>query len=221
MSALDQDWRPLFPSLAGADPESQALLDKAPRVALEAGQAVFYAGAPCRDYMLLIGGGVRVQLIGEGGRETVLYRIRPGQSCVLTTCCVISGEDYPAEGFAESPVAALTIPKPTFDRALETAPAFRRFVFENLAGRIAEVVTRMEELTSRPVERRLVDFLLARAHDALNATHQEIAAELGTAREVVSRHLKRLEEAGLVRLGRAHVEVRDRNGLERLLDPGL
>jgi CRP/FNR family transcriptional regulator len=222
MTAIGRHWRALFPAIAGADPESQALLDKAHRVALEAGQAVFYAGAPCRDYMLLLEGSVRVQLIGEGGRETVLYRIRPGQSCVLTTCCVLSGEHYPAEGFTESPVTALTISKPAFDRALESAPAFRRFVFENLAGRISEVVARMEELTSRPVERRLVAFLLARAprEEALSATHQEIAAELGTAREVVSRHLKRLEEAGLVRLGRASVEIRDRTGLEGLLEPG-
>lgn len=222
MSVLGKDWRPLFPSIAGADPESELLLDKARRVALETGQAVFYAGAPCRDYLLLLQGSVRVQLIGEGGRETVLYRIGPGQSCVLTTCCVLSGDDYPAEGFAESPVTALTITKPAFDRALESAPAFRRFVFENLARRIAEVVARMEELTSRPVERRLVAFLLARTSEGktLNATHQEIAVELGTAREVVSRHLKRLEEAGRVRLGRASIEVKDRPGLERLLEPG-
>lgn len=218
MSAVVQDWRPHFPSIAKGDAESQGLLERAPVVTLGAGQAVFRAGSPCGNYVLLLEGSVRVQLIGEGGREAVLYRVQPGQSCIITTCCVISAEAYPAEGFTESPVAALAISKPVFDRALETAPAFRRFVFDNLGGRIAEVIARMEELAFRPVERRLVTYLLARTRpgETLSVTHQEIAAELGTAREVVSRHLKRFEGAGLVRLGRGTLEVRDRPELERL-----
>ncbi|MGE5155324.1 MAG: Crp/Fnr family transcriptional regulator [Bdellovibrio bacteriovorus] len=218
MSASGLDWRPLFPSIAAADAESQRLMDMAQVVNLEAGQMVFHAGSPCRSYVLLLEGSVRVQLIGEGGREALLYRVQPGQSCILTTCCVLSDEDYPAEGCTEAPVSALAISKPAFDRALESAPAFRRFVFDNLGGRVAEVIARMEELTFRPVERRLAGYLLARTSrgEALVATHQEIAAELGTAREVVSRHLKRLETAGLVSLGRGTVAVTDRSGLDRL-----
>jgi CRP/FNR family transcriptional regulator len=218
MSAAGRDWRPLFPSIAAADAESQLLLDRAQVVSLGAGEVVFHAGSACRNYVLLLEGTVRVQLIGEGGREALLYRVQPGQSCILTTCCVLSNEDYPAEGCTEAPVSALAISKPAFDRALECAPAFRRFVFDNLGGRVAEVIVRMEELAFRPVERRLLGYLLAKTSggEPLNATHQEIAAELGTAREVVSRHLKRLEVAGLVRLGRATVEVSDRSGLERM-----
>lgn len=218
MSAAGRDWRPLFPSIAAADAESQLLMDRAQLVNLGAGEVVFHAGSPCRNYVLLLEGTVRVQLIGEGGREALLYRVQPGQSCILTTCCVLSDEDYPAEGYTEAPVSALAISKPAFDRALETAPAFRRFVFDNLGGRVAEVIARMEELTFRPVERRLAAYLLAGTSrgEVLAATHQEIAAELGTAREVVSRHLKRLEMAGLVRLGRGTVAVTDRSGLDRL-----
>jgi CRP/FNR family transcriptional regulator len=213
-----RDWRTHFPSIAKGDAESQGLLDRAPIVQIGAGDVVFRAGSPCGNYVLLIEGCIRVQLIGEGGREAVLYRVEPGQSCILTTCCVISDEAYPAEGVTESPVRALAISKPAFDRALEIAPAFRRFVFDNLGGRIAEVIARMEELAFRPVERRLVTYLLARTRpgETLSVTHQEIAAELGTAREVVSRHLKRFEGAGLVRLGRGTLEVRDRPELERL-----
>jgi CRP/FNR family transcriptional regulator len=199
------------------------LLDRAPVVRLGAGEVVFRAGSPCQNYVLLLEGTVRVQLVGEGGREAMLYRVQPGQSCIITTCCVISDEAYPAEGCTEAAVSALAITKPAFDRALECAPAFRRFVFENLGGRVAEVIARMEELAFRPVERRLVAYLLAhtRPGELLAATHQEIAAELGTAREVVSRHLKRLEATGRVRLGRATIEIIDRAGLEWLKDIGL
>ena len=153
----------------------------------------------------------------------MLYRVLPGQSCVLTTCCILSGEAYPAEGFTESTIRALAIARPAFDRALESAPAFRRVVFANLGSRIADVIIRMEEVAFRPVERRLATYLLARAgwSGALEATHQEIAVDVGTVREVVSRHLKRFESMGLVRLGRSSLELTDRPGIARLLDSSL
>jgi CRP/FNR family transcriptional regulator len=213
------DWQPLFPTLAAGDPATREAMDAAGHIELPAGAPVFRAGAPCSSYMLVLSGSVRVQVIGENGREAVLYRVGPGQSCVLTTCCILAGDDYPAEGFTEEPVQALAFPKPAFDRAMETAPAFRRFVLANLGSRIGEVIARMEELAFRPVERRLAAYLLARSEPGLGElaeTHQTIAVELGTAREVVSRHLKRLESAGLVSLSRSSIAIRDREGLAAL-----
>jgi len=220
MNKEKTNWQQLFPTLADGDHQTRSLLDGARLVSMEANQTVFLAGAPCENYVLLLEGSVRVQVIGENGREALLYRVLPGQSCVLTTCCILAGDDYPAEGFTESPVRALMVAKPAFDGALETAPAFRRFVFTNLGGRIADVIARMEEVAFRPVERRLAAFLLSRAdpNGIIQATHQEIAAELGTAREVVSRHLKRFESATLIQLGRSTVQVRTPEGLQRLAD---
>lgn len=216
-------WHGLFPALASGDRQTRSVLDDARLITMPADQPMFHAGSPCENYVLLLEGSVRVQVIGESGREAVLYRVLPGQSCVLTTCCILAGDDYPAEGFTESPVRALIVTKPAFDGALESAPAFRRFVFANLGGRIADVIARMEEVAFRPVERRLAAFLLSRADDAgtIQATHQEIAVELGTAREVVSRHLKRMESSGLVELGRSTVEVRGFAELRRLADTPL
>lgn len=219
MSAGKSAWRELFPELASADPATQAVMERARSVALPAGHTLFQVGAPCPHYLLMLSGQMRVQLISAGGREAVLYRIQPGQSCVLTTCCVLSGEPYPAEGYTDSPVRALVFSQADFTQALETAPGFRRFVFHNLGQRLAEVIRRMEEVAFQPVERRLAAFLLERAGgaDLLQDTHQRVALELGTAREVVSRHLKRLEGAGLVRLGRSSIEILDRAGLEDLI----
>jgi CRP/FNR family transcriptional regulator, anaerobic regulatory protein len=213
-------WPQVFPALAAGDPATRALLAAARVIEIPGGQPVFHAGGACSAYVLMLAGSIRVEVIGENGREAVLYRVQPGQSCVLTTCCMLGGDAYPAAGFTESPAAALMIAKPAFDRGLDEAPDFRRFVFANLSRRIAEVVARLEELAFRPIERRLVDYLLRHAATApgvpLGATHQEIAVELGTAREVVSRQLKRLESAGLVRLGRSALEVLDPAGLSRL-----
>ena len=216
----DNTWPKLFPTLAAGDPATCALLAGAQSLELPPDQPLFLAGSPCPNYVLMLEGSIRVQVIGEGGREALLYRVLPGQACVLTTCCILSGNDYPAEAFTESRVRVLVLSKPAFDRALAEAPTFRRFVFDNLGGRIAQLITRMEELAFRPVDRRLADFLLLRSSQAplkpLVATHQEIAAELGTAREVVSRHLKRMEAAGLVKLGRSMIQILDRQGLERI-----
>ncbi len=223
MKGETADWRDLFPTLAEGDRTSQDVLDAAGLAALPANQAVFHGGSECGSYLLVLSGSVRVQVLGEGGREAVLYRVVAGESCVLTTCCMLSGDHYPAEAFTETPVRALLVAKPAFDRALETAPAFRRFVFANLGLRIAQVIERIEEVTFRPIERRLAAYLLSHndGAGAIRATHQEIAVELGTAREVVSRHLKRLESAGLVRLGRSAVTLLDPQGLRHLADAAM
>jgi CRP/FNR family transcriptional regulator len=220
MNRENTGWKDLFPTLAASDLQTQSVLNGARQVSMPADQPVFHAGSPCNNYVLVLEGSVRVQVIGESGREALLYRVLPGQSCVLTTCCILSGDDYPAEGFTESSVQALVVTKPAFDAALESAPAFRRFVFSNLGGRIADVIARMEEVAFRPVERRLAIYLLSRADDAglILATHQEIAVELGSAREVISRHLKRLESAGLVHLGRSTVRLLRVDDLRRMAD---
>jgi len=209
-------WQQYFPELASPDTALQRAMESARLLEVPHGSPVFHAGARCETYILVVQGQIRVQVIGEGGREVVLYRVQPGQSCVLTTCCLLSGETYPAEGHTEGAVRALVFDKTDFDRALDTAPAFRRLVFLNLGQRIAQVITRMEDVTFRPVAQRLARLLLAQARTGttVNSTHQAIGVELGTAREVVSRHLKRLEAAGVVRLGRLVIEITDRARLE-------
>ncbi|NIP71833.1 MAG: Crp/Fnr family transcriptional regulator [Gammaproteobacteria bacterium] len=146
----------------------------------------------------------RVKLVTVPAGQTVFHA---GGPC----------EAYSATGVTDTEVQAFAIPKPEFDQAMDASAAFRRFVFANLGGRLAEVIERVEEVALQPLDRRLAALLLARAEVGhMAATHQQIAAELGSAREVISRHLKRLEGRGLVRLGRSSVELINREGLRAL-----
>lgn len=207
----------LFPQLRG-DSELDDVLASAQCLSLPAGVRVFEPGSVCQNYLLVGTGRVRVQLLSASGREVVLYHVGEGDSCVLTTSCLLGETNYPAEGITETEVIALALSAADFTRGLDRSAAFRRFVFGNLGRRLSEVIARMEQLAFVPIDARLASALLRLADSAGNitATHQDLAVELGSAREVVSRHLKRFEDQGLVRLHRGSIEVLDRTALAEL-----
>ena len=214
--AASQDWIELFPELAGlTSAERTRLAERSHRVEIPAGAIVFSPGVPCGAYILVLDGSVRVQMIADTGREIVLYRVRRGESCVLTTAALVGEEAYSAEGVVEVPTSAVTVPRPIFDELLSGSDVFRRFVFAGFGRRVAEILGTMQSAVFHRVDARLARLLAATAAP-ITLTHQQIAGELGTAREVVSRHLKAFERRGLVRLGRGTVDVVDRPGLDRL-----
>jgi CRP/FNR family transcriptional regulator len=197
---------PEVPALPGAQP-----------VLLKAGQQVFAPGAPCLNYLVVKAGSVRVSTMTEGGREVVLYRVGPGEACVLTTTCLLNARDYDAYGVAETDVEAVALPKPQFDAMLASSAAFRRFVFAQFGERLKELVVLVQEVADRQVDRRLARFLAERAGEGVvQMTHQALAAELGTAREVVSRLLKDFAARGLVDIERGRIVIRDGMALSRL-----
>lgn len=212
------DWLARFPGLAALGEEDRARLrERARLVDLPAGLTVFSPGSACETYILVVDGSVRVQMLADNGREIVLYRVRSGESCVLTTACLVGEEAYAAEGVVEEPTAAVVVPRPLFDELMARSEAFRRFIFVGFGRRVAEILETMQDAVFHRVEPRLARHLLAHAaDDALAVTHRDLAAELGTAREVVSRHLKAFEKRGLVQLARGAVVLADRPGLSRL-----
>ena len=188
----------------------QQLGKQVQRVHLPAGQVVFHRGDTCRNYLVVVSGSVRVQTLSTGGREVVLYRVTDGQSCVITTSCLISDEAYPAEGVTDVETEALVIPHAVFNEALGYSEAFRRFVFANQGQRLGDLIQRVEDVAFGRVDARLAKHLVDRCHNhpgSVSATHQQLASELGTAREVVSRQLKVFEREGLVAVHRGAVEV--------------
>ncbi len=197
------------------------LRDQVRLVQLPAGQSVFHPGDVCNNYLVVVDGCVRVQVLSAGGREVVLYRVGSGESCVITTSCLISHEAYPAEGIADRQTTALVIPQQVFDEALGLSADFRRFVFSSQGQRLGELIQRIEDVAFGRVDTRLARLLVDRSHNGtlpVAATHQQLASELGTAREVISRQLKVFERKGWIAVRRGSVEVLQLPALQQMGD---
>jgi CRP/FNR family transcriptional regulator len=206
----------------GDDVFEKEILANTQIIRLEPGQFAFRSGDNCTAYLVLLNGSVRVQLMSDEGREITLYRIGSGNSCILTTSCLLSHEDYPAEAIAESAVEAIAISQKLFQTALDKFPRFREHVFDGFSNRLTNVIARISELAFTSIDARLASALLELdLKGEVAVTHQQLGVELGTAREVVSRHLKRFESEGWVRLGRGQVAVTDAERLQRICNPTL
>lgn len=212
-----QLWENHFPEFIQCGESTiMSLMESATLVNIPQGQQVFASGAQCENYLLLLKGSVKAQLLSENGREMLLYQVKPGDSCVLTTSCLLSGDLYPAEAFTEVEVSAFVIPSHAFYRCLEQSAFFREFVFKNFAARLSLVIGRLGEVVFEGIECRLAKELLKANTDVLLLTHQELANKLGSAREVISRQLKQFEAKGWVKLNRGTLTIIDRQALKNL-----
>lgn len=219
MALTGTDWLDAFPALAQLEPEAMALLAaEGMRVHLPRGTVLFQAGALCQSYLMMLDGSVRVQMVSESGREIVLYRVARGETCILTTACLMTRTGYSAEGVGETDIDAVALGASAFHALLARSAVFRDFVFESFGNRLTGMMALVEEVAFGRVDLRLARFLVEHrdADGGLDTTHQTLAVELGTAREVVSRQLKEFERRGLVELTRGRVLVRDVRGLEGL-----
>ncbi len=215
----DPVWRSSFPGLTGVSDEVSRLLDKrAQSIKLGRGTEIFGPGNPAENLLLLVSGTVRVQQLSEAGREIVLYRVHAGESCVLTTACLLAFEDYSAEGIAETDIEAILIPRDAFDALMSLSKEFRAFVFGACSKRITDLFMVIEEIAFKRMDIRVADKLLELmdVQNMLHLTHQQLAIELGTAREVVSRQLKEFERRGWLNISRGVIELRDLDAIGRL-----
>ena len=207
------DWPEIaqqFPFLHHAPPAAQAALRQHGRLlAFPAGQMICGQGDTCTHLALLLEGAVRVYKLGENGREITLYRIEAQESCIVTASCILSHEPFPAIAEVVQPARALLIPAGIVQEWVAHYEVWRNYLFRLLSHRLAAVMTVVEEVAFRRVDDRLADWLLAHPADqaTIATTHQAIAFELGTAREVVSRILKEWEREEWVRLGRGTITL--------------
>lgn len=206
----------LYPALSALPPNQVNALCRAEVVAnIPAGTEVFTEDQPCRGFPLLISGTIKVVKNTSGGREILLYRVDPGESCIISSSCLLGHMPYTARGIAETPLRLLALPSDLFQILLSSNPPFRDFVFHLLAARVADLMQLVEEVAFHRLDQRLAKLLLAKS-SPIKATHQAIADELGSVREIVSRLLKGFAEQGLVSLGREQIELLDRDGLVQL-----
>jgi len=185
--ASEQHWVEQFPLLVTiGGPEWDTLLGEARIADIPAGETIYHVGDSCENYLLVLEGSVRVQMYSENGHEIVLYRVENGQSCIMTTSCLLARETYQAEAVTETPVRAVIIPAVIFEQALATLDGFRQFVFTAYARRIADLLSLIKDIAFERMDVRLARFLLQQGdkQSELHMTHQHIANELGTAREV-------------------------------------
>jgi len=205
-----------FPALQELETSSIKLIeDNATVVKLPPGAKAFEAGMQCDNYLMVMSGSIRVQQVSETGHEIVLYRVGDGETCVLTTACLLAHETYSAEAIAETDVIGLVLPRSNFDRLMAESERFRKFVFTAYANRITDLMILVEEIAFGRIDIRLAQRLLKlteKTH-SVSLTHQEMANELGTAREVISRQLKEFEHRSWIKLGRGHIEISNRKAL--------
>jgi CRP/FNR family transcriptional regulator len=205
-----------FPFFAELPAERlEALLDEAQLLRVPEGGVLFDAKQPCRGFPLVLEGSVRVFKSAPGGREIVLYRVEAGQSCILSGGCLLAHSDYSASAVAETGVELLSLPPARFHELMLQFEPFRRYVFGMYAERLGEVMELVEEVAFRRLDARLAQTLIRRG-PLIEVTHQALADELGSVREIVSRLLRSFEQRGWVRLERERVTVLDPKGLSAL-----
>jgi CRP/FNR family transcriptional regulator len=215
------NWIEDVPLLRGLDEPTKAMLREAAiRKQIPRGAVLFRPGDQCVHFPLIVSGTVRIQRVTESGREIVLYRVSTNETCILTTASLLSADAYSAEGIAESDVTAYIVPAERFAALMGVSAGFRALVFDGYSKRIATLMSRIEELVCTRINVRLAERLLAlRGSDnRIAVTQHALAADLGTAREVVGRTLKSFERSGWVKLARGGAEITDANALRTLCD---
>jgi CRP/FNR family transcriptional regulator len=211
---MTPDLNTLYPVLSGLPGEAQRLLSGAQSMTVPAGTVLFDERQPCQGFPFILSGVIRVIKRSANGRELPLYRVLPGDSCIMTSGCLLGQVEYSACGITESDTELVFLPKPAFDQLLAHA-TFRIFIFRLFAERIGELMQLVEEVAFRKLDQRLANLLLGRGR-LIQTTHQQLADELGSVREMISRLLKGFAAQGLVRLGREQIEILDPAGLRKL-----
>lgn len=213
------DWTTRFPTLETLEPSVRTrLLEQSAVLSVPKDSMVFGPGMKPDSLLLLLEGCVRVQQLSENGREIVLYRVRSGETCVLTTACLLAHEEYAAEGVTESDVEAVAIPRRVFDGLLASSSSFRQFVFSAYSQRITNLLHVIEEVAFQRMDVRLAQKLIALADECsvVKSTHQQLAVELGSAREVISRQLQEFQRRRWIAQSRGAIELLDTEGLHQL-----
>lgn len=203
-----------------ADPALRGVFQAAREFTIPADTVVMRPGDPCKDFLMVLQGRVRIYRTDENGREIALYRVGTGEICVMTLRYLTCGKNYNAEAITEEETRLLALPRANFQDAMARSEAFRDFILSETTRRLDDVMRLVEQITFQKLDLRLACLLgqLTGLHHTtcVQITHQEVARELGTTREVASRLLKEFERKGCIRLQRGCIEILSPETLARL-----
>lgn len=214
MVAMDAVHRQTLLSLYPALEAVMPLLASLPVTTVPAGTVLFRENDPCQGFPLLLAGEVRVCRAATNGRELELYRVQPGEMCLVSSAGLFAGQALTARGLSTVPTTLTLLPAPVFRQALADG-RFRDFVLGLFASRMADLTSLIEAITFQRLDSRLASTLLGHGQQ-VRATHQSLADELGTVREIVTRLLHRFERDGLVELSRECITICDSARLRAL-----
>ena len=174
----------------------------------------------CTGLLLVKAGQLRAYILSDEGREVTLFRLYPGELCVLSASCVISQITFDTQMTAGMDTDVLIIPANVIAALKEKNLHVRCFLYELATKRFSDVMWAMQQIMFKGLDRRLAEFLLAEAErtgsDTIRMTHEQIAQHISSAREAVARMLKNFSEDGLVELKRGAITLRDTGGLNHL-----
>ena len=184
-----------------------------------AGTVMFNERTPCVGFPLVLDGAVRVVQQYPNGRELQLYRVKPGESCLVSGSCLLGESTYPASGSAEGDLELLIVPPAEFRALVAEDETFRAFVFSEFGERLATLMQLVEAIAYQKLDQRLAALLVEKSGGGkatVQATHQALADDLGSVREIVTRLLRSFEDRGFVELGRERIDVREPDALASL-----
>lgn len=217
---MAESWIETFKGLSSLPKDIRKELEHGSEIlSVPEGTQIFAPGQSANNLWLLLEGTVRVQQRSDTGRDIFLYRVHAGESCVLTTACMLACEDYSAEGTTETPVKAVAVQRQTFDDLVAKSPVFREFVFNAYSRRITDLFRLIDDIAFQRMDVRLASRLteLADGDGTVHATHAVLGTELGTAREVISRTLAEFQRRGWIDQKRGKLRLADPEALERLV----
>lgn len=221
------EFKRAYPAFNNMPPElEQLIIREADYLAVPGGTRLFSEGDACEAILLITHGTVRAVKLSEDGREILLYRVNPGEFCVLTVDCLNANKPYPSDGVCDTDVLGVRLPGRFFHILSEQHPEFRRHALELMGERLADVMALVEAVAFHRLDRRLASLLIEKSTSngnsgrPLEITHYELAKDLGSSREIISRVLESFEADGLVQLGRKRIDIRNAHALSQISASG-
>ncbi len=205
-----------YPALAHVVPSLHALGPAVAPMVVAANTVLFSESAACQGFPLVLEGEIKVSRHAGDGRSLELYRVVPGELCLVSSASLFRSAPLMARGISTRPTRLLMITPSIFVQWLET-PVFRNDVLGLFAERMADLTGLIDAVAFQRLDQRLAATLLGRGQ-SLALTHQQLANELGTVREMVSRLLRRFEREGWVELAREHIHIVDSKALRAVAE---
>lgn len=213
---LFDSWFATFPRLTQLAPEHLALARTHVRFPeLRERDVAYRQGWECPNYVMCIEGGTRTFKTLSSGRELLIYRVAAGGTCVFTTQCLLAGGTFPAESVAETPTRLAALPAAAFHELMGQSLPFRSFVLDDYSNLLSTMISLVDEMAFSSLDQRLAGRLIAEvdSQGCVTKTHQQLALDLGSVREVISRYLGEWERAGWIRTSRGKIEILDRKAI--------